>query len=136
MAFVETPPAPINPAPSNVEQSFQKRFGQVPPVLAASNIPVVSGTTGNVAAGVQLDMSNGAKGKVRVFPAANAQASGSVALTFPNTPPTLFIASDEQLGTVTQATVGNVVTISWTGAAMIGGRQHPYHIAFMWANSQ
>lgn len=136
MAFVETEAAPINPAPSTPEQTFQRQYSQVPPVLAAANVPAVSATSGNVAAGVQLDMTNGAKGTVQIFPNANVATSGSVALTFPSTPPTLFVGADQALGTVTQATANDVVTISWTGASMIGGRSRPYLIAFMWKNSQ
>lgn len=122
-------PAPVSLV-GTPDDYWNRQYGQVPPVLAASNIPAVSATTGGVAASCNSQMSNGLIGSVSIFPGSAPQAAGSVALTFPSAPPTLFIAPEEGLGPVTQATVGNVVTISWTAASMIAGRSKPYNIGY------
>lgn len=96
-----------------------RQYGEVPPWLAANNTPAVSAVTGlgtRGAAAVQTPDSGGF-GDIRVFPDSNFSLAGSVAIRFPSTPPTLFISADQEFGAVTQATVGNVVTISWTAAA-------------------
>lgn len=113
-----------------------RQYGSVPPWLAADNTPQVSaivglGTGGGAA--VQTPDSGGF-GSVDVFAGPGALAAGSVALTFPSTPPTLFIAADEAFGPVTQETVDNVVTISWTAASLIA-RSTRYRIYYEWETS-
>jgi len=114
-----------------------RQYGIVPPWLAAANTPKVSATTGlgtGGGASVQTPDSSGF-GSVFVYLGTGAATSGSVALTFPSTPPTLFIAGAENFGTVSQATVGNVVTISWTGATLVPS-SCPKKIAYEWSVSQ
>ncbi len=110
-----------------------------PPWLAANNTPAISAASGlgtGGGAAVQTADSGGF-GDVNVMVGKNYSAAGSVALTFPNTPPTLFISGEDAFGPVTQATVGNVVTISWTAAhfsAPGGGKLYKLH--YEWAVSQ
>lgn len=128
-------PAPVSLV-GTPDDVWQRQYGQVMPVLAASNIPQVSATTGGVGAAVQTELSNGQKGQIQIYPGANPLAAGSVDIIFPSTPPTLFIAGDEKLGPITQATNVNTVTISWTAATLLKNRSLPYNIAFMWSTSQ
>lgn len=112
-----------------------RQYGEIPAPNAAANTPAVSAVTGlgtGGGAAVQTDDS-GNYGAVLVYAGAGVATSGSIDLTYPSTPPTLFIAGREAFGTITQATVGNVVTISWTGASMIP-RSTPYALAYEWAN--
>lgn len=108
------------------------------PWLAALNTPAVSATAGlgtGGGAAVQTPDSGGF-GDIYVYAGPNFTASGSVALTFPSTPPTLFIAGDETFGALTQATVGNVVTISWTAfAPKSPGGGKKYNIHYEWSVS-
>jgi hypothetical protein len=111
-----------------------RQYGEVPPWLAADNTPQVSAVTGlgtGGGAGVQTPDSSGF-GRVEMQVGSNPSAGGSVALTFPSTPPTLFVSGSEGLGTVTQATVGNVVTVSWTGTPRLKSKQH---IHYEWSAS-
>ncbi len=109
------------------------------PWLATPNPPVVSATTGlgtGGGAGVHKGDDNGF-GHVDVFVGPGYTAAGNVALQFPNTPPTLFLSADAGFGAIAQATVGNVVTISWTAANWnvpnaLGG---PKKIHYEWAVS-
>ena len=115
-----------------------RQYGSVPPWLAASNTPAVSTVTGlGTRGGASVQTPDGSGfGEVWVYPDANFTASGSVALTFPSAPPSLFIAPDQSFGPVTQATVGNVITISWTAAAfgsVSGSKKHL--IAYEWTSS-
>lgn len=109
------------------------------PWLAALNTPVVTSTSGlgtGGGAAVQTADSGGF-GDIFVYVGDDFTASGSIALTFPNTPPSLFISGDESFGPLTQATVGNVVTISWTAASFkspSGGKR--YQIHYEWSVSQ
>jgi len=116
-----------------------RQYGEVPPWLAANNTPAVSATTGlgtKGGAAVQTPDSGGF-GDIRVFPDSNYSASGSVAITFPSTPPTLFIAADQAFGPVTQSTLGNVVTISWTAATfpVTSNGTKPFNIHYEWNSS-
>lgn len=117
---------------------WNRQYGQVPPVLAASNIPKVLSTTGGVAASCQVDMSNGGMGRVFVYPGANPLASGQVILAFPSTPPTLFVAGDDGFGfaNVGQTVNVNNVTLFWSTANFIKNRSQPYVIGFQWATSR
>jgi hypothetical protein len=96
-----------------------------PPVLAAANTPAVSATTGlGTGGGASITTPfSGGSGDVLIQVGSNPSAGGTVALTFPSTPPALFISGSEGLGTVSQATVGDVVTITWTGTPRLGSRQ-------------
>lgn len=109
-----------------------------PPWLAPLNTPVVSTTSGlgtGGGAGVETIDSSGF-GEVSIQAGKGYSAAGSVALTFPSPPPTLFISGDEAFGPLTQATVGDVVTISWTAAKFVGGNSKPYKIHYEWAVSK
>lgn len=107
------------------------------PSQAASNTPAVSSTSGlgtGGGAGVQTSYSGG-YGDISVFFGTGATASGNVAITFPSTPPTLFISGSGAFGALAQATVGNVVTISWTAANPRQGSK-PHNIHYEWSASQ
>lgn len=88
------------------------------PWLAASNTPNVSSVTGlGTGGGASLQtIDSSGFGSVLVAPGKGYASNGSVALTFPGTPPTLFISGDEAFGILSQSTVGKVTTISWSGA--------------------
>lgn len=96
-----------------------RQYKTTPQTLAANNVPVVGATTGigtGGGAAVQIGQTNGSQGYVEILAGSNPSSGGSVALVFPSTPPTLFIAANpDSFGTISQATVGNTVTISWTG---------------------
>lgn len=115
-----------------------RQYGEVPPWLAANNTPAVSATTGlgtGGGASVQTPDSGGF-GDINVSVGRGATAAGSIALTFPSAPATLFIAADEAFGPITQATVADVVTISWTAANFVAGNSKPYRIHYEWAVSR
>jgi len=102
---------------------------ELPPILNTDPAPQVSAVTGAGGASVQTPDGTG-YGSVLVY---GAGASGSVALTFASAPPTLFVAGSDAFGTITQNTVGNVVTISWTGGrASESG--NPRVISYEWAS--
>ena len=104
------------------------------PWLAASNTPAVKTTTGlgtGGGAGVNTPDSGGF-GDVILQVGSNPSAGGTVVLTFPSTPPTLFISGSEDLGTVTQATVGNNVTVTWGGTPRLNSNQY---IHYEWADT-
>jgi hypothetical protein len=108
---------------------------RLPPILAASNTPVVKTATGlGTGGGAYITTADSSGyGDIVVIPGPGYTAAGSVAITFPNTPPSLFISADEQFGAVTQATVGNVVTISWTNAKFPApGSPQGYNIHYEW----
>jgi hypothetical protein len=88
-----------------------RQYGEVLPTLAPANTPIISGVTGAGGAGLNTTFGGGYFDILVSAPG----PSGSVALTFPSAPPTLFIAGEENFGTVTQATIGNVTTVSWSG---------------------
>ena len=106
------------------------------PWLAPVNPPIVSATTGlgtGGGAGIAVSDDNGF-GDINIQIGTVYSSSGSVALTFPNTPPTLFVSAEQSFGTVSQNTVSEVVTISWTGATFAAiGKIHTIH--FEWATS-
>lgn len=110
-----------------------RQYGELPPWLAALNTPKVSAVTGlGTGGGAGVDTADsGGFGDVSVFVGPGVLAAGSVALTFPSTPPTLFVSGDEAFGTVTQATVSNVVTISWSGGRLIPGSK-AYRLHYEW----
>lgn len=110
----------------------------VPPILAANNIPTVKSTVGlGTGGGASCQVpSNGGFGTVQVFCGIGALANGNVDLSFPSTPPDLFISGDEAFGTLTQSTTGNDVVIAWTGEHMIPGRAEPYILTFQWLLSK
>jgi hypothetical protein len=94
------------------------------PWLAPLNTPSVSAATGlgtGGGAGVQTPDSSGF-GSVVVIIGTGWTSNGSVALQFPSTPPNLFLSGSQSFGTLSQNTVGNVVTISWIGASFVPGR--------------
>lgn len=114
-----------------------RQYGAVPQTLAANNVPVV-GTTSGIGTGggafVQIGQTNGSQGAIEVLAGTNPAAGGSIALVFPSTPPTLFIAaSPDSFGTLSQATVSNTVTISWTGKL---GASRRHKINYQWSTSK
>lgn len=115
------------------------RNANVPkPVASGSNVPAVKATTGLGAgggAGVYAPEQNSGFGAVLVYPGKNPATSGSVTLTFPQTPPTLFVSGSENFGTVSQSTVGNDVTFSWASANLTTGSPH-YRLSYEWAVSK
>lgn len=109
-----------------------------PPWLAALNTPAVQGATGlGTGGGASLfTTDSGGFGDIRLFAGPGFTAAGSVALAFPNAPPTLFISGANDFGPLTQATVGNVVTISWTAfAPKSPGGTKAYDIHYEWSVS-
>lgn len=113
-----------------------RSFGAIPQTLAANNVPAVSATTGlgtGGGAGVQPGQTNGSQGTVNILTGSNPSTGGTVALTFPSTPPTLFVAGSEAFGTISQGTVGNVVTLTWTAKLQAATR---HRIAFQWATNK
>lgn len=118
-------------------QTYLSQYGKIPPVLASANTPKVKSTsnlgTGGGAA-VQTPDSGG-YGSILIYPGSSPGASGNVVITFPSTPPTLVFYADGDIGAVTQATVGNDVTVSWTAAKMVGPNSKPYRIRYEWAVS-
>jgi hypothetical protein len=127
-------PCPWTRPPQWKSASNMRQYGEVPPWLAAANTPAVSATTGlgtGGGASVQTPDSGGF-GEVFLQIGSNPSAGGSVALTFPSTPPTLFVSGSEELGTVTQATVSNVVTVTWAGTPRLKSKQQ---IDYEWASS-
>lgn len=103
---------------------------------AALNTPGVKSLTGaGTGSGASVQTSttgSGNFGEVWVFAGTGAAAGGNVVITFPSTPPTLFISGPESFGVITQATNVNDVTISWTGTLKANSR--PHKIAYEWAN--
>lgn len=110
-----------------------RQYGAIPAPNAADNTPKVSAVTGlgtGGGAGVQTPDS-GNFGQVDINVGSNPSVGGSVDLTFPSTPPTLFIAGSQDLGAVSQSTLVNVVTISWAGQPQKLTKQT---IHYEWAN--
>ncbi len=113
-----------------------RQYKEVPPWLAADNTPkcesnpAAMGTGGGC--GVQTPDSSGF-GEVDLVFGSNFEAAGDIYLTFPSTPPTLFISGAEELGTLTQSTLGNTVTIAYTGAKPIPGVHYKLH--YEWETS-
>lgn len=116
-----------------------RQYGEVPPWLAALNTPSVKSTSGlgtGGGAGV-FSQDSGGFGEIQVFIGPGFSANGNVVLNFPNTPPTLFISGDGAFGTLSQATVGNNVTLSWTGATFKSpGASKTYRLRYEWSSSQ
>lgn len=112
-----------------------RQYPDIPAPNAAANIPGVSALTGaGTGAGAAVQTSGGGNfGEVWIYAGTSPAAGGSVAITFPSTPPVLFVSgSPESFGTITQATVGNVVTVSWTGTLKNNGM--PYKLSYEWFN--
>lgn len=109
-----------------------RQYGAVPSPNAAANTPKVSAVTGlgtKGGAGVQT-ADSGNFGDIYVYPDIDAATGGSVSLTFPSTPPTLFISGSEGFGTITQNTTLFVVTISWTGKP----KPYRHQLHYEWQN--
>lgn len=101
---------------------------------AALNTPRVKTVTGlgtGGGAAVQTSQTgSGNYGEIFLDVANNRATGGNVVITFPGTPPTLFIAGSEGLGTLSQGTVGNDVTITWTGQP----KPYRHRIHYEWFN--
>ena len=113
-----------------------RQYKEVPPWLAAANTPKVKSTSGlGTGGGAGIDTpDSGGFGDIDIFLGLSLTANGSVTITFPSTPPTLFISGPEGFGALSQATVGNDVTISWTADVDIP-RKRRYRIHYEWETS-
>jgi hypothetical protein len=126
-------PGPNIPA-GNPAANQLRQFGSVPQTLAANNVPAIGTVSGADSAFVEIGQTNGSQGYIEVNAGASPGAGGSLTLVFPSTPPTLFIAGNpDQFGTITQATVSNTVTISWTGTMKKNTRGR---MSWQWATSR
>lgn len=100
-----------------------RQYGEVPPTLSTAAAPSVSTTTGLGTGGGASVQTKGLPsdgqgfGDVVVMSGSNPSSSGSVVLTFPQTPPILFFAADEGFGALT--VTGNdgahtSITVAWS----------------------
>ena len=114
-----------------------RQYGAIPQTLAANNVPSIGATSGigtGGGAAVQIGQTNGSQGYVEILAGSNPSAGGSVGMVFPSTPPTLFIAgSADSFGVLSQATVSNTVTVSWTGTLPKSKR---VKFAYQWATNK
>ncbi len=111
-----------------------RQYGEIPPWNATANTPAVSDTVGlgtGGGAAVQTPDSGGF-GDIFVDVGTDPDDGGSVDLTFPDTPPDLFLSGSEGLGTIAQSTTDDVVTISWDGTPQASTRQF---IHYEWADA-
>jgi hypothetical protein len=102
-----------------------RQYGAIPAPNAAANTPAVSATTGlgtSGGASVQTPDS-GNFGQINIQVGTNPSTGGSVTITFPDTPPDLFLAGSEGLGVITQETTVNDVAISWDGTPRANTKQ-------------
>lgn len=102
---------------------------ELPPWLAPANTPSVKSTTGlgtGGGASVQTPDSGGF-GEVFIQVGSDPSAGGNIVITFPSTPPTLFVSGSEGLSTLTQGTVGNDVTLTWDGTPQLGTKQQIHY---------
>ena len=133
---VQDQPGPNIPA-GQPGANMLRQYKAIPQTLAANNVPGIGATSGigtGGGASVQIGQTNGSQGSVEILAGSNPSAGGSVALVFPSTPPTLFIAaSPDSFGTLSQATVSNTVTISWTGTI---GASRRHKINYQWSTSK
>jgi hypothetical protein len=115
-----------------------RQYKTIPPWLAPLNTPKIGVVTGlGIGGGAGVDTADsGGFGDILVFAGKGALGIGQVGLTFPAIPAPLFVSGEAAFGTITQATVGNIVTISWTGANFQARAAHPYKIHYEWLVSQ
>lgn len=114
-----------------------RQYGEVPPWLSSAAAPAVTSTSGlgtGGGAGVFSEDGQGF-GRILVNPGKSPSASGNVVITFPATPPLLFIAPSDpdDFGTFTVTNNDGAhtsITLSWTGAKLVGGKK--YTIAYEW----
>lgn len=116
-----------------------RQYGEVPPWLAADNTPKVVSATGlgtGGGAAIQTPDSGGF-GEILLYVGPGYTQSGSVVIRFPSTPPTLFIAANNFRG-LSQNTVGNDVTISWTSVLFTSNNPETkaHHIHYEWSVSK
>lgn len=118
-----------------------RQYGSVPPVLSTAQPPAVQATSGlgtDGGAGVhsRLQPSDGqGQFSVDIVTGSNPAAGGNLSLSFPQTPPILFIAGSDEFGTITApANTGgnNVIGIFWTAKLRPFAR---YQINCEWASS-
>ena len=87
----------------------QPDLGSPPAVASASGFGTGSGA-GIVHSGSQADQS---QGLVAIKVGAGPATTGTVVLTFPLTPPAMFVAAD--WATIAQGLVSKTLTLTWTG---------------------
>jgi hypothetical protein len=112
-----------------------RQYGAVTSPNAAANTPGVKSVTGagtGGAAAVQTPDS-GNYGSIPVYVGPSPSADIVIVITFPGTPPALFISGPPGFGVITQATNGNDVTITCTGHTLTP-RSTPHLLAYEWAN--
>lgn len=110
-----------------------RQYGAIPAPNAPANTPAVSATTGlGIGGGAAVQTADsGNYGNVLVYIGTSPDADLTIDLTFPDTPPELFIAGNDDFGIVTQSTDDNVVTITCTGHSLVP-RSEPYSLAYEW----
>jgi hypothetical protein len=116
-----------------------RQFGEVPPWLATNNTPAIGACSGlgtGGGAGITTPDSGGF-GDVNVNIGKGYSSTLTIALVFPSTPPTLFISGDAGFGAIAQATAGNTVTLTCTGASFAGyGNGKLFKIHYEWSVSK
>lgn len=116
-----------------------RQYGDVPPWLAANNTPKIGTVTGlGIGGGAGITTpDSGGFGDIDVKVGPGFSSPITIALVFPSTPPTLFIAGDSEFGVITQATVGNTVTLTCAGASFRSpGSGQAYKINYEWSLSK
>lgn len=110
---------------------------QVLPWKAAANQPWLTSVTGlGAKGGAQIvPITNNGFGTINVFVGQGASSSGSIVLTFPNTPPDLVAYGEEALGNFNYSLSGRTLTLTWDSATYIA-RSQPYLIEYEWKVSQ
>lgn len=94
-----------------------RQYGEVPPWLATNNTPKIGAATGlgtGGGAGVTTPDSSGF-GDIDVIIGPGYVTPITIALVFPSVPPAMFFAGDDAFGTISQVTVGNVITLTCSG---------------------
>lgn len=116
-----------------------RQYGMALPILSTAQPPAVSSATGlgtGGGAGVQSQLAptdgQGA-GFVELSAGVDAATGGSIVLTYPQTPPTMFYSAPEALPGFSVAGQGTTThTLSWTGKPPAGR----HRIAYQWSVSQ
>lgn len=114
-----------------------RQYPDIPAPNAALNTPGVKSVTGagtGSGAAVQTNTTgSGNFGSILLYVGPGASANIVIVITFPGTPPALFISGPPGFGVITQATNGNDVTITCTGQTLTP-RSAPHALAYEWAN--
>lgn len=95
-----------------------RQYGEIPPWLSTAAAPAVSSTTGlGTGGGAAVQTKDGQGfGEVRIYVGSNPSTGGQIILTFPQTPPVLFISGDDGFGTLTVTNndgAHTAITVAW-----------------------